>query len=108
MTKAQDDRRTNFCKVSNPTWSMRSALTRFVRGYRGPRENPVTTSQIRKHFAATEWHFVNEAILDMLADGTLDCLKNGIGDRAATVYVIPETEADKDLRVTKTIVRACP
>ena len=96
MTKAQEDRRTDFAAVRGSNTAMRSALRRLVRGYRGERSSPVTTRQIRNHFAATGWDTVNGAILDMLADGELDCAKSSLGDRAATVYYLPETQAEED------------
>jgi hypothetical protein len=93
MTKSQDDRRLDFSQGfgprNDPKTSMKSALVRFVGGYRGPRENAVNARQIREHFRATPWTFVNDVLLDMIARGELRCCRNGLSRQAGTVYELP-------------------
>lgn len=88
MTKSQEDRCTNFEQVKNPALAMQNAVLRFVRGYRGPRQNAVTQERIFKHFAATKREFVNDAILTLLVDDKLDALRAGLHRRSGTVFEV--------------------
>jgi hypothetical protein len=85
-TKAQEDRATDWSRVRRPDVAMQNALLRFVRGYRAERENGVTQLQVRKHFRATPWDFVNEALLCLIADERIDVRRNGLSRRAGIRY----------------------
>ena len=52
---------------------MRNAVTHFVRGIRGPREEGVTAKQIYAWFRGTSDAFVDQGIHAALASGQIEC-----------------------------------
>lgn len=50
------------------------AVERFVRGPRGPRENPVTRDQIMAWLNRTPFEAIDTALADLVAEGRLLCV----------------------------------
>jgi hypothetical protein len=95
MTKSQEDCRIDWSAVATaaPAASMRNAIVRFVDGYRGRRETPVTRSQILRHFSATPTEFVNAALLELVATGRLVVSQRSLNSarrsNGSYVYEVP-------------------
>ena len=65
------------------------AITRFVRGVRGPRENPVTRQQIRRWLAFTPPEIVDVALNELVLTGevrTVALALRGRTNRASRAY----------------------
>ena len=85
----------DFSKTSIP---MRGALLSFIRGLRGPRENPVSTRDIERHFSATPKAFILAQLDALQSDGYVAVRRNGLNrKKAGCVYEI--TEAGQWLRL---------
>lgn len=56
-------------------------LVAFIGGLRGPRANPVTTTQIKKRFAAQDWDFVNVCLGDLVCEGAVRIFSTTLGRR---------------------------
>lgn len=57
-------------KVGHPR-AVHAAAVRFIRGIRGPRENPVTRKQIGTWLRRTPAEAVDAALLDLVAEGKI-------------------------------------
>lgn len=97
-SKARDDRViAAMASLSGEVAKIQKCVVRFVRGYRGERENPVTRRDIEKNFPKVDRGLLSRALLDALDAEEIAIAPRGLTSsrraRGAYVYFIPQAAA---------------
>lgn len=97
-SKAQDDRViAAMASLSGDVAKIRGCVVRFVRGYRGARENHVTRRDIERNFPKVDRGLLSRALLDALDSDEIAIAPRGLTSnrraRGAYVYFIPQAAA---------------
>lgn len=70
--------RIDWTQTKSPKAGCKAQILKFVRGIRGDRKNPVSRKQIANWLPGTPPDFVDECLIELLADGKVEIVRNSL------------------------------